>query len=240
MKKFLVATLLMVSTNVYAQTSATVTAASNYIWRGLSFSSLGLEAAKGAPVIQGSFDYAHSSGLGLSMFVGGSDTTNFDLSTPTSVVVERDNEFDPTVSYTYAITEDFKVIAAVTGYLYVKNSSNNSTDYQLSFAWKQFRLDGSYMDNYFGTKSSDTYVRLSMRQPVDEKLGFVLAVGSSTFGDDKKVGFKNYVDYKAGLSYTMGTTVAEAAYTATDRDEDYLGNKLNDKAATISIATTFQ
>lgn len=76
MKKLVIAMLLMVSSYAQAQTSATVTAASNYIWRGISFSSLGADASKGAPVIQGSFDYAHSSGFGAGLFVGGADTTN--------------------------------------------------------------------------------------------------------------------------------------------------------------------
>lgn len=236
MKKFLLGTLLLVSTNVYAQTSATVIAASNYIWRGLSFSTNGAaEVAKGLPVIQGSFDYAHSSGLGLSLFVGSSDTTN-DF---TALTVERDSEFSPTVSYTYAMTEDFKVIGAVTQYTYVKNSNNNAIDYQLSFAWKTIRLDGAYMNKYLGTESSDTYVRLSMRQPLDEKLGLVLAVGNSSFSKEAKVGFKNYTDYKAGLFFNAGPAVIEAAYTDTNR-KDMADKDLKDEAATFSVATTFQ
>lgn len=237
MKKFFVATLLMASTNVYAQTSATVTAASNYIWRGISFSAGSASAltAQGQPVIQGSFDYAHSSGLGLSLFVGASDSTNFAAAS----AIERDNEFDPTISYTYAISEDLKVIAAVTQYSYVKNTSNNSTDVQLSFAWKAIRLDGSYMDNYFGTKSSDTYTRISLRQPLDEKLGVILAVGNSSFGDEAKAGFKSYMDYKAGLFYSVGPAVVEAAYTDTNR-KTLADADIKDEAATISVATTFQ
>ncbi len=234
MKKLFIAMLLMVSANAQAQTSATVTAASNYIWRGISFSSLDQAAALGAPVIQGSMDYAHSSGFAANIFVGGSDTTNFDTG-----VVERDNEFDPTLSYTYAFNEDFKAVVAVTGYWYVKNSSNNSTDIQLGLLWRAFRLDASYMDNYFGTKSSDTYTRLSMREPLNEKVSLILAVGNSSMGDEAKVGFKSYMDYRAGFAYSVGTTVIEAAYSATNR-KNLSDVEKNDKAATISAAMTFQ
>lgn len=240
MKKSVIAMLLVVSSYAQAQTSATVTAASNYIWRGISFSSLGREAAQGAPVIQGSFDYAHSSGFGLGLFVGGSDTTNFDIGAPAGTA-ERDNEFDPTISYTYAFADDFKIVAAVTGLLYVKNSSNNSVDYQLSVVWRAFRLDGSYMDNYFGTKSSDTYIRLSLREPLNDKVGLILAVGNSSFNGDENIrGFKeSYVDYRAGFSYTVENTSVEVAYSATNR-QDLFDKELNDKAATLAVSMTFQ
>lgn len=225
-------------------TSATITAASNYIWRGLTFSGAAsgtTNASAGLPVIQGSFDYAHSSGFGAGVFVGSSDTYNFDKSE-----MERDSEFDPTLSYTFSFDENFKIYAAVAGYWYVSNSSNNSTDYQLAFSWKTLKLEGSYMPNYFGTKSSDSYYRLSANPLITDKVALVLGVGSSNFSDESKVGFKNYIDYKAGLSYTVGNIAVEGAYTTTNRKSaesqllrSAVSQDFNDKAATLSASYTF-
>lgn len=97
------------------------------------------------------------------------------------------------------------------------------------------------MDNYFGTKSTDTYVRLSLREPLNDKVGLILSVGKSSFtGDENVRGFKDsYIDYRAGLSYAVGNSAVEVAYSATDRkspaDVEY-----NDKAATIAVSMTFQ
>jgi uncharacterized protein (TIGR02001 family) len=240
-KKLFIATMLMVSANAYAETSATVTAASNYIWRGLSFSTNGATtvASQGQAVVQGSFDYSHSSGFAASLFAGAADTTRLIDGSANGATVERDNEFDPTLSYTYAITEDLKVIGAVTRYSYMKNSDNNSTDIQLAFAWRAFRLDGSFMDKYFGAESTDTYVRLSMREPITEKVTFIAAVGNSSFEKEEKVGFKSYTDWRAGLAYNVGSTVVEAAFTDTNR-KDLADVEQKDEAVTMSIAMTFQ
>lgn len=233
MKKICVIAVLLLSAKAQADFSSTVTVASNYIWRGLSFSSTGApEAAKGAPIIQGSMDYAHSSGWALNTFVGNSDSYNFDTTS-----FEKDTEAELDLTYSYKISDDVTAGLAFYWFNYLVNPSNNSVDYEAYISWKFLRFDASYMPNYFGTESTDTYFKLGLRQNVTEKFGVLAHIGASHFGDDKKVGFKDYVDHRVGLFYSAAPYTIETAYTNTDR-KDLNDVKQKDQAVTLSIAVT--
>lgn len=232
MKNFVIIFFLMslVSLGSRASTSASVILASNYIWRGVSFTSNGLETGKGTPVIQASLDYGHESGFGLSLFAGNVDTYNFDKD-----LFEKDSESDLTLSYSREILEHLRISFLVTSYIYVINSSNNSVDFQMVFDWKPFRLGVSYMDNYFGTKSSDFYSFLGLRKYVEGPVGVFSHVGYSNFGDKDRVGFENYVDYRIGIFFERDSWNLDFAYSSTDR-KDLAGEHINDKAVAFSLA----
>lgn len=235
MRKFLLASFLLVSAPAYADYSSTLTMASNYVWRGLSFSTGGApDAASGSPVLQGSFDYTHTSGFGLSLFAGNTDTYNYSSST-----VEKDTEAEINGTYTYNLNDDMSLGLHLFWFNYLRNSSNNSVDYGGFFRWKMLRLDFSYIPDYFGTESSDTYVRLTGTYQLSEKMGLIAHLGSSTFGDKNKVGYSNYLDHRLGVFYTVAPFTVETAYSDTDR-KDLNDQKLNDKAVTFSLSATFQ
>lgn len=235
MKKILFAGLLLISASAYADYSSTLTVASNYIWRGLSFSAGGApDAASGSPVLQGSIDYNHSSGFGLSFFTGNTDTYNFSTST-----VEKDTEAEINGTYTYNLSEDVSLGLHLFWFNYLRNSSNNSIDYGGFLRWKMVRLDFSYIPDYFGTKSSDTYVRLTGTHQLSEKLGVIGHVGSTSFDAENKVGYKNYLDYRLGVFYTATPFTVETAFSDTNR-KDLADKEQNDKAVTISLSATFQ
>jgi len=234
-RKLLLVCLLSVSAPAFAEYSSTLTMTSNYIWRGLSFSSGGApDAASGSPVLQGSFDYAHSSGFGLSLFAGNTDTYNFSTST-----VEKDTEAEINGTYTYNLNDEVSMGLHLFWFNYLRNSSNNSVDYGGFLRWKMIRFDFSYIPDYFGTESSDTYVRLTGTHQLSEKMGLIAHLGSSSFGNESKVGYKNYLDHRLGVYYTVAPFTVETAYSDTDR-KDLTNQKLNDKAVTISLSATFQ
>lgn len=234
MKKFIVSSLVFLSIGAEANVSSTLTVASNYIWRGLSFSSGGAaKAATGGAVVQGTFDYTHSSGFAAGTFVGNSDSYNFATAT-----TERDTETDLNVSYTYKMSEASSVGLYAFWYNYLNNPSNNSNEYNAFVTWNSLRFDVAYMPNFFGTESANTYVKLSARHNLAEKFGVVAHVASSSFAEETKVGFKNYMDHRAGLFYSAQPFTVEAAYTNTDR-KDLNDAEFNDKAVTLSATAAF-
>lgn len=229
MKKSIAIVILFFCINSNASVSSSVTLASNYIWRGLSFSSGGQDAAKGLPVVQGAMGYAHSSGFGINTFVGNVDTYNFD--TPG---FEKDTEAELNASYTYNLSDEVSVGLYILWFNYISNNSNNSMDYEAFFSWKSLRFDVSYMPNYFGTDSADTYLKLSGSHALTEKLGVLAHIGYSDFADNDKVGAKDYLDYRVGIYYSVAPFILETAFTNTDR-KDLLGENFKDQAFTMSL-----
>lgn len=242
MKKLIATSLLFTSLNAYANISSTVTVASNYIWRGISFSTTNATApaAKGFPVIQGTMDYTHSSGLAFGTFVGNSDSTNFQ----NNGTVERDTETDLNASYTYKISDEMTTGLYAFWYNYLNNPDNNSMEYIAFLTWNSLRLDVSHMPKYFGIESANTYAKLSARHSLTEKFGVLAHVGMSTFEKEVKVLTKGYTDHRIGLFYAAAPFTVEVAYTNTDRktfgsEADYnasIETEAKDKAVTLSIS----
>lgn len=233
MKKLLAVSTLFFGLSAQADFSSTVTLASNYIWRGVSFSSLAGNAAKGAPVIQGTIDYAHSSGFGLGTFIGNVDSYDFD-----SATTIRDTETDFNGSFIYKISDSMTTGVYAFWYNYLTNPSNNTMEYNAFFSWGSFRLDYSYIPKYFGFESSNNYVRLGFRQNLTEKFGVLAHVGHSTFEDEKKSDIKNYTDHRAGIYVSAAPFTVELAYSNTDR-KSFAGVEAKDKAMTVSVIAAF-
>ena len=241
MKKLIATSLLLTSLNAYANISSTVTVASNYIWRGLSFSTTNAAApaAQGLPVLQGTMDYTHSSGFAFGTFVGNSDSTNL-----TTGTAERDTETDLNASYTYKISDEMTTGLYAFWYNYLNNPDNNSMEYIAFLTWNSVRLDVSHMPKYFGVESANTYAKLGVRHNLTEKFGVLAHVGMSSFEKEVKVLTKNYSDHRVGLFYAATPFTVEVAYTNTDRktyasEADFNASKeveMKDKAVTLSIS----
>lgn len=235
-KSFLLFALICLSVSAQADFSSTVTLSSNYIWRGQSFSTGGVstEASSGGPVIQGAIDYVHASGVGLGLFTGNSDSTTFGA-TP---VVVRDTETDINLNYKFQFSDEMSIGGYAFWYNYLKNPSNNSMEYLVYLAYGDFRVDGSYMPTFFGIDSSSTYFKLSYRKKVEEKFGVLAHVGRSIFGDKDLLGYKDYLDYRAGFFFEVKPLTVDIAYTDTDR-ADLSGNRFKDQAVAITANMSF-
>lgn len=177
--------------NALAGTSATVTAASNYIWRGVSFSN-------DQPAIQGSIDYASEIGISAGVWASNSITYRDSAQGGTSVM---DSEADVYGTYTHTIG-DVGISATAFWYNYVKEPRNNALEYILGVAFKQFKFELAYLPKYFAGDSTSTYAKVSVRQPVDEKLSVVAHVGNQDFSNETNAGYKKYIDYKLGAVYS--------------------------------------
>lgn len=237
MKKLILLGLTFVSFSAHADFSSTVTAASNYIWRGQSFSlsGVGTEASEGSPVIQGTIDYAHSSGLGIGVFAGNSDSTDFSGNTATVVA---DTETDININYSYQFNDKVTAGAYAFWYNYIKNPSNNSMEYIIYVTYDFLRLDITHMPTFFGIESSSNYYKLSYKQKLDEKFGILAHYGRTTFEDTDLIGYKDYADYRAGFFFEAKPMTVEIAYTDTDR-KDLSDKELNDRAVTIGATFAF-
>lgn len=236
MKKILILGAMLFSLTAQADFSSTVTAASNYIWRGQSFSSGGApNASSGKPVIQGTIDYSHSSGFGIGVFAGNSDSTEF---TNNSATVVSDTETDIHILYNHDFNENLKAGADIFWYNYLNNPSNNCLEYILYVAYDFLRLDVTHMPSFFGVESTSNYYKLSLRKNIEEKFGVVAHYAYSTFESTQLIGYKDYADYRAGVFFEAKPMTVEIAYTDTNR-KDLASKKINDKAVTIAATLGF-
>lgn len=237
MSKFLIFLgLTVMSFSAYAEFSSTVTISSNYIWRGQSFSLGGDgEAASGKPVLQGTIDYAHSSGFGVGIFTGNSDSTDFSGGGATVV---SDTETDININYSYEFNDKVSAGVYAFWYNYIKNPSNNCMEYIAYLSYDYLKLEYSFMPSFFGVESSSHYYKLSFRKNIDEKFGFLAHAGRTSFEDKDLIGYQDYLDYRAGFFFEAKPMTVEIAYTDTDR-KDLDDKKFNDRAVTIGALVEF-
>lgn len=208
----------------HADFSSTITLTNNYLWRGQTFTS-------NKPAVQGSIDYAHESGLAAGVFASNSESTAGDNTTV------NDTETDLYGSYGHTFN-DITVSGTVFWYTYMLEPRNNAVEYQAAVAYGPAKLEVGYMPNYFSVETSSLYAKLGVKQPVNDTVSVVAHVGSSSFGDEQKVGFKNYIDYKAGLNYSKDGFSSEVAFINTNR-KNTSDVSYTDRAVNLSISKTF-
>ena len=237
MKSLLLA-LLLIPMVSQAQLSAKVTAASNYIVRGLSFTNGGTAfAASGQPVIQGQLDYTLGD-FSATFFTSPVDSMNLD-----TFASEKDNEVDYFLNYNKKVTENFSFGGSLLYYAFVRNESNNTSAVSLNAMYSFVRVDWAKANNYAGLKTDLTYTMVSLWLPVSAKVMLTPAIGKSEWSDETKVGMSNYTDYKLGFRVSITPKVdTDFAYTNTSGRKDLIvtGEEIKtDKAVTFSISSTF-
>lgn len=244
MKKLIAVAVLFAGLNAFANISSTATIASNYIWRGLSFSTgnASASASTGLPVMQGTIDYAHTSGLAIGAFVGNSDSTN--LSTG---LVERDTETDLNASYTHKLSEEINAGIYAFWYNYLNNPDNNSMEYLAFVTLNKLRLDISHMPKYFGLDSANNYIKLGIRENLTEKFGVLAHIGFSSFEKEVEVLTKSYSEHRLGVFYLAAPFTVEIAYTNTGRKtyasktayQSSTTTDAKDRAVTLALSAAF-
>ena len=220
--------------------SGTVSFASNYIYRGMSYNSQGATyQAQGSPVIQGSLGWFHN-GFGLSYFTGPADT--FDT---VNFVVEKDVESDWFSYYTHT-WNDVTAGLGVNYYGLLKNASNDTVEYNVNLAYKALRIDESYSEVYSGADTNYSYTTLKFTPQLNSKesataLNLVSKLGYTYFRVPVNGGSSNYYDYQLGLSYSVDGWSTEIAYTNTiDRTNPWTNAEIKtDGTATVVISKTF-
>lgn len=218
--RFLILSLFLIPVIAKAEVTATATLASNYIWRGQSFTN-------NLPATQGSIDFIHNSGANAGVWV----------SNTVSASGANDSETDLYLGYTQPFGE-FNIGAALFWYTYMLESKSNAVEYLASISYKIAKLEVSLLPKYFEKDSNSAYAKLSLKQPIESKLSLIGHVGFNSFSDEANIGFKNYLDYKLGLSYNVETYTLEIVHTDTNR-KDLSDTDLRDEKMLITLSKTF-
>jgi uncharacterized protein (TIGR02001 family) len=208
-------------------TSASVGLYSDYLFRGISFTSED-------PAIQGSFDYAHSSGL----YAG---TWASNLSTDDGSSIEIDlyagfgNEFgDSGIGYDVSVVE----------YMYPSSGLDDYTEYFASLSYSYFTAMIGYTNELGGDDDIDeTYYNLSFDYELPYGIAFNAAIGytDSDRNDDVAGASDSYVDYTIGVSKPFAGLDWSLAYVGTNSDgEDFeAGDGTSDERFLASVSASF-
>ena len=236
--KILVLIISLIPAFAYSQVSTKITAVTNYISRGVSFSNGGSSyASAGLPVVQGSLDYAVGD-FSASLFTSSIDSINLG-----TYAIEKDTEIDYILNYSKKVNSDLTLGASATHYSFMRNDNDATTAESINAMYSFARVDLAYTRNYSGLQTSMTYTLLSLFFPVSEKLMFSTALGRTSWDDESKVGMSSYNDYKVSLRMTISPSIeAEMAYTNTYGRKDLVVTQQEiktDKALTFSISSSF-
>lgn len=200
--------LLAVAGTAHAQFSATITATSDYDFRGVSLS------AKD-PALQASLDYA----FGETGFYVGAWGSNIDYGDD----VDGDIEVDLYTGYDGAINDDTGWTVGLTWYTY-PGSSNSATrskieaypEAWLGINYKGLDLKQWYAFEYDGTNDA-LYTEANYTFELPQNFSLSLHAGYN-YGD----AFEDfeYFDYSVAVGYELGNFGLELKYTGTDLSGD--------------------
>ena len=213
---------------------------SDYRFRGLSQTSNDL-------ALQGGFDYAHSSGL-----YAGNWNSNVSFGQAGSNYLESD--------FYGGYTSEIYGIGYDVGLLYYRYSGNpQPAQFDTFEAYGKLKYAGftgavyySLGEDYFNfvppganqKQSGSTYLNLSYKYPITDKLSVSAAVGTTSF-DKNVIGLNGapvdgYNDYSVGVSYALGKFNLGASIVGADKDGENLGGKDAAKSdLVLSIGTSF-
>jgi uncharacterized protein (TIGR02001 family) len=208
-----------------AEVSSTITATSNYDFRGQT-------QTAGDPALQASLDWsAASSGLYATIWA-----SNVDFG------AESDIEIDAIGGYKFSINDDLALDLGFVAYLY--QPDDDDVDYLEIYAGLSYRDFASkfyYSDDYFNTGESAWYVDTSYSFPLPNDFGIALHAGYNG-GDYWDGAGGEFFDYSIGVTKELGNFslalkwIDGSDYEPGDIDRDL---PFSSKAKVVfSVATT--
>ena len=248
MKKLVLGSFLLMSSTAFgAGASGYAKLASNYIWRGLSFS-------ENNPAIQLSTNYEHDSGIYGNLF-----GSNLKFAESTLYEGYSTREMDLTLGYKKTLG-DVVANVFVNRYEFIDRSEISAFEYSTYLTYKNLTFEYSYMPDWFGYNSISHYLRLGGYYDLDSKYTVIAGVGRNEQSKTKRtqdaggtwsgVGFTSYFDYYLGLQIKeSGGFIYEFLYTNTNRDtisydsadpaDDGKYTRADDQSLTVSLTKTF-
>lgn len=214
--------LAMSAAAVHADVTGTVTAVSDYDFRGFT-------QTKQNPAIQGSIDYTHSSG-----FYAGAWASNVDFGNCCDENVELD---------LYGGWRGGSTIAWDLGAIYYTYPGAKSIDYPEIYAgatWKVITGKIWYSWDFGNADKSAEYYQLDANIPLPANFTLGLHTG---YSDGAYWGSDNYFDWSAGLTYTVSHFTLGLKWV--DGSDFKPGNNVpndvlsTDARAIFSVSTTF-
>ncbi len=216
-----------------AEFSATVTATSDYVFRGIS------QTAED-PALQASVDY--ESDIGLYVGVWGSNVDFDDC-------CDENVELDGYVGFYNEIGEDWRYDVGAIYYYYPDTSEDlDYGEVYVGLGWKWLDVYYYYTDDFYASDEAGFYwdAKAEFELPVWElglKLHYGYTGGPALNGTNAEdVGVESYSDYSVGLTRDFGNFSFELAYWNTDLDGDYEVSSdagANDDRVVLSVSTTF-
>ena len=190
-----------------ASVTANISAASNYLWRGVS-------QTQGAVAVQGGVDYEHDNGFYL-----GSWASNVDFGDATSY------ELDFYTGYAGSIGEEFGYDIGYLYYAYPDSDSNvDFGELKAAVSWKWFNVSYSHVTNAGSNVASEPldnkemgYFDAGMSIPLSDTLSLAMHYGYST-GDIVTAWFatSHYSDYS--ISINKESNIGDISFMLSDTD----------------------
>jgi uncharacterized protein (TIGR02001 family) len=173
MKLSLTLFLLILSLNSLAEVTAEFGAYSNFIWRGTTFT-------ENRPAIQGSIDFEESHGLFVGAFASNAEFSDEAMGKNSSVT----QEVDLMIGKRW-YGEDWELQIMYGKFLFPNADVFNTSEFNILLERKNFFIELSHMDDYFGYQSTYQYVRLGHKWKFKESLDGSLSVGYNAFNRPK-------------------------------------------------------
>lgn len=221
--------------------------ASNYMWRGLTFS-------ENSPMIAASANYTLESG-----FYGNLFGTNLKFAEPTLYEGHSTREIDLTAGYVKTFG-NWGINVFYNRFEFIDQPKISANEYSVYLSYNRTTLEYDYQPDWFGYKTSSNYVRLSHVHSLNEKYNLVGGIGynhqsrtkrvEDSHGDWKGAGFSSYMDYYLGLQILEANGfIYEFLYTDTNREtisyasanptDDGKRADAKDQAFTVSLTKSF-
>lgn len=199
-------TLLGVAGAAQAQFSSTITAASEYDFRG--FAQTGKD-----PALQGSLDYSFSNGLAV-----GAWASNVDFGG------DADIEVDYYATFSRDIREGLAWTAGITDYTYPgSDDTDDYLEYSLGLDTTNWSFKTWYSPDFYNLDlGSAFYSEGNGSYELPSGFSLLLHVGYSwgDYWDDDDVGGGALVDFMVGVGYTLGNFDLAVKLTGTDASGD--------------------
>ncbi len=177
------------STPGLGEFSATLTGATDYIWRGYSKTDGGL-------AIQANLDYEHESGLFLGVSVINIDFGDNDFDDPANV------EITPYLGWTFSLDEHWRFDVQWTRYLYDGKIFGHESDYNEFYFLLHYRdlltISTSFSEDFYNHGHASGNYEITGRYPVTDAIEVSATVG---YNQVSQVLEYDYLHWNAGFTY---------------------------------------
>jgi uncharacterized protein (TIGR02001 family) len=221
--------LFFVAATSQAQLSSTITATSDYDFRGFS------QSAKD-PALQASLDYAFSNGIAIGAWASNVDFDN-----------DADIELDYYASYTGTIKEGLSWSIGGTFYSYPgSDDTGEYPEFFVGLGFDRFSIKQWYSNKFYDTDRSAQYTEVNGTFPLQQGFSLLAHAGYS-WGDFWEADFSEgggggeLFDYSIGVGYDWNHVNLNLKVTGTDASggQKFKGDVFNNEPRLIfSVATT--
>ena len=199
----------LMSYQSHAEVSVTITAASDYLFNGIS-------QTDENPAIQGSIDWSNEFG-----WYAGSWASNVDFGDDT------DAEIDYYGGFSNSINDDMFYDVGVAHYTYIGgggSSDINYTEFYLALGYQSTQIKAWYTNDYAGTDAGHYILALSHSFSINDNVSLTFQIDRSTSLDDDKFEWDtnddSYMHAKAETAFSWQSLDFTVSVEKTDLDYD--------------------